>query len=93
VITNPRLLAPTQNGNADAITPATAQLQPAPSYALASSSAPAVANTSDPSVKDEVILRDPRIDEYLVAHQRFSPSLYSTARYVRNAPFIAESNK
>jgi len=42
------------------------------------------------SVPDGVVLRDPRIDDYLLAHQRFSPSLYSTAQYARSATF---SNK
>lgn len=40
-----------------------------------------------------VILRDPRIDEYLLAHQRFSPSLYSTAQYARSATFATDSDK
>lgn len=40
-----------------------------------------------------VVLRDPRIDEYLLAHQRFSPSLYSTAQYARSAAFATGSDK
>lgn len=40
-----------------------------------------------------VILRDPQIDEYLLAHQRFSPSLYSTAQFARSATFAADSGK
>ncbi|MDB5771711.1 MAG: histidine kinase [Burkholderia sp.] len=40
-----------------------------------------------------VVLRDPRIDEYLLAHQRFSPSVYSTAQYARSATFATDSNK
>lgn len=40
-----------------------------------------------------VILRDPRMDEYLLAHQRFSPSLYSTAQYARSATFATDSDK
>ena len=39
------------------------------------------------------VIRDPQINEYLLAHQRFSPSLYSTAQYVRSAPFATESAK
>lgn len=42
---------------------------------------------------DGVIFRDPRIDGYLLAHQRFSPSVYSTAQYARSATFSNESNK
>lgn len=39
------------------------------------------------SVPAGVVLRDPRIDDYVLAHQRFSPSLYSTAQYARSATF------
>ena len=39
------------------------------------------------------MLRDPSFDEYLVAHQRFSPSVYSTAQYVRSATFAIDSDK
>ncbi|HJV87032.1 MAG TPA: sigma-E factor negative regulatory protein [Noviherbaspirillum sp.] len=42
------------------------------------------------SASEGVVLRDPRIDDYLLAHQRFSPSVYSTAQYARSATF---SNK
>lgn len=44
-------------------------------------------------VPEGVLLRDARIDDYLFAHQRFSPSLYSTAQYARAATFEADSNK
>lgn len=40
-----------------------------------------------------VILRDPRIDDYLLAHQRLSPSVYSTAQYARSATFSSDSGK
>jgi sigma-E factor negative regulatory protein RseA len=39
------------------------------------------------------VLRDPRIDDYLLAHQRFSPSVYSTAQYARSATFAVETDK
>lgn len=45
------------------------------------------------SVPPIVVLRDSRIDEYLLAHQRFSPSLYSTAQFARSASFAAASEK
>lgn len=45
------------------------------------------------STPNGVILRDPRIDQYLLAHQRFSPSLYSTAQYARSATFASDSDK
>jgi sigma-E factor negative regulatory protein RseA len=41
----------------------------------------------------EMVVRDPRIDDYLLAHQRYSPSVYSTAQYARSATFATESNK
>ncbi|MBC7501261.1 MAG: sigma-E factor negative regulatory protein [Herminiimonas sp.] len=41
----------------------------------------------------ERALRDPRIDDYLLAHQRFSPSVYSTAQYARSATFATETDK
>jgi len=43
--------------------------------------------------KDAVMLRDPNIDEYLLAHQRFSPSVYSTAQFARSTMFANESDK
>lgn len=54
-----------------------------------SSTSAAVAAPVD---QDTVVLRDPRIDEYLMAHQRFSPFLGS-AQYARTATFAAESGK
>ena len=33
------------------------------------------------------VLRNPQIDEYLLAHQRYSPSVYNTAQYARSATF------
>ena len=45
------------------------------------------------NIPEGVVLRDPRIDEYLLAHQRFSPSVYSTAQYARSATFAADSDK
>ena len=38
-------------------------------------------------------LREQGIDEYLMAHQRFSPSVYSSAQYARSATFANESGK
>lgn len=45
------------------------------------------------SASGELVIRDPRIDDYLFAHQRFSPSLYSTTQYARSATFATESTK
>ncbi|MBB5392822.1 MULTISPECIES: sigma-E factor negative regulatory protein [unclassified Herbaspirillum] len=38
------------------------------------------------------VKRDPRIDDYLFAHQRFSPS-YSSAQYARSAAFSVGADK
>ncbi|HYD78438.1 MAG TPA: sigma-E factor negative regulatory protein [Paucimonas sp.] len=43
--------------------------------------------------KERDLVRDPGIDEYLLAHQRFSPSVYSTAQYARSATFAVDSDK
>ena len=40
-----------------------------------------------------VVMRDSRIDAYLIAHQRFSPFLYSTAQFARSASFVADAVK
>jgi sigma-E factor negative regulatory protein RseA len=65
---------------------------------LASNPAPVVATAAAPETitvasQDGEVLRDPRIDEYLLAHQRFSPSVYSTAQYARSATFAVDSDK
>lgn len=55
-----------------------------------------VVQTAVPNVASAtqvVVLRDPRIDEYLLAHQRFSPSVYSSAQFARSATFASDSNK
>jgi sigma-E factor negative regulatory protein RseA len=64
-------------------------------------SAPIEASVTVPSSPDaqpksgakEVMLRDEGMDEYLMAHQRFSPSVYSTAQFARSAIFANESGK
>jgi sigma-E factor negative regulatory protein RseA len=40
-----------------------------------------------------VVLRDARIDDYLLAHQRFSPSVFSAAQYARSATFATDPAK
>jgi sigma-E factor negative regulatory protein RseA len=60
--------------------------------AAASSVAPAVVKTVATQGRG-VVLRDERIDDYLLAHQQFSPSLYSTAQYARSATFANDSGK
>lgn len=45
------------------------------------------------SAPEGVVLRDARIDDYLLAHQRFSPSVYSSAQFARSATFASDSGK
>jgi len=45
------------------------------------------------SVPQGAVLRDERIDDYLLAHQRFSPSVFSPTQYARSATFAVDSNK
>jgi len=61
-----------------------------PSVKVASGTEAAVVAASAP---EGVVLRDPRIDDYLMAHQRISPSVYSTAQFARSANFTSDSNK
>lgn len=50
-------------------------------------------NVRQASAEQGDLLRDPDIDQYLLAHQRFSPSPYSTAQYARSPAFANESVK
>ena len=63
------------------------------SVAIASSSGELASVVMTSASGGGVVLRDPRIDDYLLAHQRFSPSVYSTAQYARTATFATDSNK
>jgi sigma-E factor negative regulatory protein RseA len=92
-------------GVATAAAVATLALVAAPQLMVASKDAPApiatttmlAATTPDDAhvtaQQEGVVLRDPGIDEYLLAHQRFSPSVYSTAQYARSATFAIDTNK
>ena len=51
-----------------------------------------ISAASTSNTTDAEILRDPRIDEYLLEHQRFSPALYNTAQYARSAAFTVDAN-
>ncbi|MES2933835.1 MAG: sigma-E factor negative regulatory protein [Pseudomonadota bacterium] len=48
---------------------------------------------SPSTTQGAIMLRDPGIDDYLLAHQRVSPSIYSTAQYARSATFSSDSEK
>lgn len=56
---------------------------------------PAAKLVSPNSVADTpvVVIRDQQIDAYLIAHQRFSPSLYSTSQFARSANFATDAGK
>lgn len=77
----------------------TPQLMVALKGNVESSDAPKMASAAEAaamvaaSAPDGVVLRDPRIDDYLMAHQRISPSVYSTAQFARSANFATDSNK
>lgn len=71
-------------------------MKEADSVNAATSSVASVADQSGmmgASPPEGVVLRDPRIDDYLMAHQRISPSVYSTAQFARSATFATDSNK
>ncbi len=70
---------------------ATPQLMVAMQGAPASSAAIAVVATD--AARARLVMRDQGLDEYLMAHQRFSPSVYSSAQYARSATFANESGK
>jgi sigma-E factor negative regulatory protein RseA len=55
--------------------------------------AAAVVLNSQSLVSEDDIVRDPRIDQYLMAHQRFSPSAPSSSQFARSASFAAETDK
>lgn len=42
--------------------------------------------------KDGTMVRDPRVDQYLLAHQRYSPSWNSSAEYARSATYTVTSD-
>lgn len=69
--------------------------KPAPAVVAVPAMATAAASTEGEvaAVDQGEVLRDPRIDEYLMAHQRFSPSVYSSAQYARSATFASDTGK
>jgi sigma-E factor negative regulatory protein RseA len=87
-ITTPQLMVAMKSEPAASGAAVALAAQPAASNA--SSSQPAVVSANVP---EGVVMRDARIDDYLLAHQRFSPSVYSTAQYARSATFATDSTK
>jgi sigma-E factor negative regulatory protein RseA len=68
-------------------------IQPASLAAGAPLAAAERAAAAPVATNEGVVLRDPRIDDYLLAHQRFSPSMYSTAQFARSATFETAPGK
>jgi len=81
--------APAAIPDAASSTAAGAESHGAPMKASMPASAPAAA-ASSPSAQ---MLRDPHIDDYLMAHQRFSPALHSNTQFARTATFAVDSDK
>ena len=79
--TTPQLMVALK-GDSDASQSATRMASSAEQAGVVAASAP-----------EGVVLRDPRIDDYLMAHQRLSPSVYSSAQFARSATFATDSNK
>lgn len=50
-------------------------------------------NAHSATSNQDELLRDPDIDQYLLAHQRFSPSLTSTAQFARSPALANDSEK
>lgn len=75
-IATPPLMQALQGGEA---APAVAVVEPPAGVELVAANGP-----------DGVILRDPRIDDYLFAHQRYSPSVHGSAQYARSAAFAGK---
>ncbi len=95
LITAPQLMVATK-GNA---VHDNAQIMVASTRSPVSHAAVMSASAAQPVVAAPVatevgmVLRDPHIDEYLRAHQRFSPSVYSSAQFARSATLGRDSEK
>jgi sigma-E factor negative regulatory protein RseA len=61
--------------------------------AIISAAAPQASSVSTAASGHAMVLRDPHIDEYLRAHQRFSPSVYGSAQLARSATLVRDSEK
>lgn len=91
LIAAPQLMVATNGASTkDNVQLTVASTNPAISHAaIISVSAPKAGTAS----ADAVVLRDPNIDEYLRAHQRFSPSVYGSAQLARSATLLRDSEK
>jgi sigma-E factor negative regulatory protein RseA len=85
---------PTQNYASSSLASAGTQaMAPVASIPAMPVAVPVTANASADSNPEAVVLRDPAIDEYLIAHQRYSPSLYDTTQFVQSAAFETKPQK
>ena len=66
---------------------------PSISIASASASLSVSQQVAPVTPADSEMLRDSRLDAYLLAHQRFSPALYSNAQYTRPATFTVDGDQ
>jgi len=89
-VTTPQLLVAFKDAPADKSPGVSMAGNPAASHANGGAAQETVIAAS---ASGELVVRDPRIDDYLLAHQRYSPSVYSTAQFARSATFATESNK
>lgn len=90
LISSPQLLVAMKGGASDKMAPVMVASKEKPAT-LEQVAARDVTVTT--ATQNGVVLRDPRIDEYLLAHQRFSPAWNSTAQYARSATFASDSDK
>lgn len=67
--------------------------RPVSNASIISASAPQASLMSTSASGGATVLRDPHIDEYLRAHQRFSPSVYGSAQLARSATLARDSEK
>lgn len=91
-------LKETPSGQGSPVAPSSSSVAASAAGAISHASVVAVASTpnkasSTDGADGDVMLRDPNMDEYLLAHQRFSPSMYSTAQFARSSLFANESDK
>ncbi|HEY4071627.1 MAG TPA: sigma-E factor negative regulatory protein [Herbaspirillum sp.] len=86
----------TATTNVAAATPATPVAQTASSAPAAAATATAAADTSAPAVatlvRDGEVVRDPKIDKFLGAHEGFTPQ-QSSEQLSRSAAFNVEADK
>jgi len=54
--------------------------------------APAATPTAATTPADGAVLRDPRLDQYMMDHQRYSPAWNSSAEYARSATYTVTSD-